>query len=577
MSYGSSANESVGGGLPTFQVSNPSKSDQRKGFSHAKEFEYSFKKNSVETIKPGHSVNVPRLPVQTHDAFADIDQKINWFKSENSQLELSKIKSNNHLAYLRVEENLPGLDASRVDKKGSTSLAGARDQSEISTANLLSEIGPLSEVRYTSHQGSHKVDNYQTQNNLENYLTIPTAPKIRAHTESGLAQSTNSVLEATSSNLYQKYDNENVFSGQQFNQPSDHQSYSKGFDFKSDQPNKSNQPDPEKTRLKALVEAQKSMIAEMQDQLKQERLKNSKYSVSSYTDPQPATVQRPVPNSQHDPKPSSSRPVVAEKPTSSTHSASRGFALVSQTSLDSMFQTYMTRQKDWQKIKSHMLGQSSPGGLEHYTTDSRHSSISNPTKQPLPPSATVYVSQEKQVPHVGMQPKIHVLQAKRKQSNQMRSRSNSASRLSIRSGTSVTVKRNKSNDFSKHRKEKSADPCVYTKHKHSKRTKKSVRGEERHQLEPETLALLTTALKKNKAKTKFFVEKLKALVAEVVGMPNNKTRGTSRSRSREKTVCERNNKAKTQKPDVITLESLSHAVSSQRSQGSGEKKRRRVR
>ena len=152
-------------------------------------------------------------------------------------------------------------------------------------------------------------------------------------------------------------------------------------------------------------------------------------------------------------------------------------------------------------------------------------------------------------------------------------RSTSTSRLSVKSGVSVT-KKPSSSAVKNLRREKSAEPRVKFTPKPRETKKSKSRGTNRPpiaHLEPETLALLGAALQKNKAKTRMFVQKLKALVAEVVGDSSKRKRSTTRSKSRE--ILRKQTK---KRDEVCTLESLSHVISSQRSHGSAEKKRKRV-
>lgn len=515
--------------------------DMPRGFANAKEFEYSFKKSSVENIKPssGQPFGNPQLVKPNPPATEDIDKKINWFKSENSRMEY---RSDNPVIprsdYLRLEENRMEIVNNPNESRKATMLRGtSRDASILSSANILNELPPLSEIRKPAYPIESKSEIGNLESLSQNHFNIPHAPKLASKsTPDKLDTSIHSVAHQSPQNQ-QNYGSRTPTAQTQNNpsitrnmaQPTtpsqEYQQTSTSTPTSAATQTQSH--DAERQRLQALVEAQTKLIADMQAQLQRERLKAS----------MPRT-------------------------TITTTSSREAPAGVSQSSLDSMFQTYLARQTDWTALRRG-LGVSTPATRMHETLALRNREVVS--------NSFLHRSQEAQnnLVDATMQPKIQAMEIKRKKSI----RSTSTSRLSVKSGVSVT-KKPSSSAVKNLRREKSVEPRVKFTPKPRETKKSKSRGTNRPpitHLEPETLALLGAALQKNKAKTRMFVQKLKALVAEVVGDSSKRKRSTTRSKSRE--IARKQTK---KRDEVCTLESLSHVISSQRSHGSAEKKRKRV-
>ena len=153
-----------------------------RGFANAKEFEYSFKKSSVENIKPssGQPFGNPQLVKPNPPETEDIDKKINWFKSENSRMEY---RSDNPVIprsdYLRLEENRMEIANHPNESRKATMLRGtSRDASILSSANILNELPPLSEIRKPAYPIESKSEIGNLESLSQNYFNIPHAPKL---------------------------------------------------------------------------------------------------------------------------------------------------------------------------------------------------------------------------------------------------------------------------------------------------------------------------------------------------------------------------------------------------------------
>lgn len=541
LSYGSSLSDhSSLSAVPKLSQAKPATYvDVPRGFTNTKEFEYSFKKSSVENIKPTSSrpYGNPQLANLNPQATEDLDKKINWFKSENARMEH---RSDNAVLprsdYLRLEENrMDTMNDPNPSRKPTMPRGTSRDASILSSVNILNELPPLSEIRNPGYTGDSKSEMGNLESLSQNCFNIPQAPKLASiSTQDQWHTSNHSVAPPGPANPQTNHSRTPTVPT--LNSPQG--THNIALSTAQQQPNSITVPtaaqilsqphDAERQRLQALVEAQTKLIADMQAQLQRERFKASLPRTTNTT----TTASRESPNR------------------------------VSQSSLDSMFQTYLARQTDWTAIRRG-LGVSTPGSRMHDTLTHQNKDADS--------KSFLRRSQEAQtiVVDATMQPKIQAIELKRKKSI----RSTSTSRLSIKSGMSVTKK--PSNSALKNlRKEKSAEPRVRITQNQRVPKKSKSRGTNRPpiaHLEPETLALLGAALQKNKAKTRMFVEKLKALVAEVVGDSSKRKRSITRSKSRERLV-----KPTKKREEVCTLESLSHVISSQRSHGSAEKKRKRV-
>lgn len=499
-------------------------SDPQNGFRNAKEFEYSFKKASVENLKQTSTLpfSKPILPNKEHTD--DLENKISWFRSENARMEkLTEKIGPSRSEYLRVEENQPKLlDEPPTAMNHAMQRGISRDASIVSSGLILNDLPPLSEIRkpaYTAESGS-EMPNLESLS--QNYFSIPAAPKLV--TPSSAAYPSTSQSSAASAPR-------NFLPNQEHSVPS--RPAQPNLQIPQQSAPQQTTADEEKQRLQALVDAQTKLIAEMQAQLQRERLKAS---------------------------------LPSTKITAAT--SKEGIAGVSQTSLDSMFQTYLTRQKDWTALRRGL-------GIGTSATNDTHNPLRN---RETASSSFVQRTQEVQLNSVNatMQPKIQALELKRKKSI----RSTSTSRLSIKSGHSQTRKPSAPATKPQRSPAKSADP---RSRRPVSTLPKPSRSRPRHPpnppvLEPQTLALLGAALHKNKQKTKVFVRKLKALVAEVLGQDGTIHKGRSRSKSRGlRAGSKGKGEGRLKGEGQCTLEGLAVAVSSQRSRGSEERRRRRVR
>lgn len=528
LSHGSAVTEYSGlSQVPKiYQAKSAISSDLQNGFRNAKEFEYSFKKASVENLKQTSTLpfSKPTLPNQEHTD--DLEKKISWFRSENARMEkLSEKIGPSRSEYLRVEENQPKLlDEPPTAMNHAMQRGISRDASIVSSGLILNDLPPLSEIRkpaYTAESGS-EMPNLESLS--QNYFSIPAAPKLV--TPSSAAYTSTSQSSPTSAPR-------NFLPSQEHSVPT-----------RPAQPNvqilqqsapQQTTVDEEKQRLQALVDAQTKLIAEMQAQLQRERLKAS---------------------------------LPSTKITAAT--SKEGIAGVSQTSLDSMFQTYLTRQKDWTALRRGL-------GISTSAISDTHNPRRN---RETASSSFVQRTQEVQLNSVNatMQPKIQALELKRKKSI----RSTSTSRLSIKSGHSQTRKAAATTCKPHRSPAKSAAPRSqrHTSTHHKPSCKGPARPPNPPVLEPQTLALLGAALHKNKLKTKVFVGRLKALVAEVLGQGQGGGRGGSRSKSKGRGLRaggKDKSRGRQKGEGQCTLEGLAVAVSSQRSRGSEERRRRRVR
>jgi hypothetical protein len=576
-------------------------------------------------IKPGNPTIANReflaysKPLETKDkVLSDLDQKINWFRSENIKLEETAPSQNNQ--YLRVEVNgLPNPTSVDAVKKIPRLSNISRDVSDLSSANLLNEMPPLSEISRMPYNPNTQHQAGDTQLSLQNFFAISDAPKLKSPHNLGAPvpqltsgsqveakvpiQALKNFPTANSMKSFEQRPEEVTRNGQQTS-------------MKSDVSSQLETIDPERARLQALVEAQKQIIADMQTQLREERLKSSKLSVVD----QHETLAN---NSPHHKVPNSHeiQGISFNHGTLSGSNASKDFNMISQASLDSMFQTYISRQKDWQKIKNQMMGKNQHEGIGH--PDPRLG-LTKPRPAVRGESQEIdsYHSNDKQLENPPMQPKIQIQEVNRKRS-QKRSRSNSTSRLSVKSGASGSrvaraslvsqSKCERERERGKKSREKKQQRRGGAEQKPGtalracgsassqatqmllQQTGQAIggavggRNKESVVLEPATLALLSRVLQRNKEKSRVFAGRLQQLVHDVI------REGTAHTRVRRKAgrSCDRSRtrllgtSTKPKPPlrasgsvgsTALTLDGLSQVLSSQRSRGSAtrDKKRKRV-